>query len=394
MTDTRSQPGPDDEVIVELVPMVRKIVASRIRDPEVVDDLVQETLARVMAARSRVQGDTLEPYAAVTARNLVASLARGNDRARAKTHLLADLEPSESPAEDLLRQEESSLLAQALDRLPTEERDLLLAHEVHDQDTRSLAEHRDSTPGAVAAQLSRVRAKLRVEYLLIQEQVEPPTDRCRPVLRAISAGDRRRQRELDAGAHLLGCDCCSTISAALLDRRASAPRDDDVRVPISRDADVVTARQRGREAAARLGFSSTELTLIATAISEIARNIVRFADHGDMVIRTVQDDRGRPGVTIVARDVGPGIPQLREALQDGYSTYDGLGLGLPGARRLMDQFDVVTELGKGTTVTMTTWARRTGADQPTTGPGRDTGSRDTGTRADQPPTRRSRGDDT
>ena len=375
MTDTRPQPGPDDGGIVDLVPMVRKIVAARIRDPEVVDDLVQETLARVMAARSRVQGATLEPYAAVTARNLVASLARGNDRARAKTHLLLDLDASDSPAQDLLRQEERSLLAQALARLPDEERDLLLAHEVHDQDTRSLADHRDSTPGAIAAQLSRVRAKLRVEYLLTQEHVEPPSDRCRPVLRAVSAGDRRRQRELDAAGHLLECDCCSTITAILLDRRSTTPRDDDVRVPISRDADVVTARQRGREAAARLGFSSTELTLIATAISEIARNIVRFAERGDMVVRTVQDGSGRTGVTVVARDVGPGIPRLREALLDGYSTYDGLGLGLPGAKRLMDQFDVVTELGKGTTVTMTKWARRTGADQPGTRTGTNERSR-------------------
>ena len=76
-----------------------------------------------------------------------------------------------------------------------------------------------------------------------------------------------------------------------------------------------------------------------------------------MVISTV-DDGGRRGITIVARDVGPGIPALDEALQDGYSTYQGLGLGLPGAKRLMDQFDVVTEIGKGTTVTMTKYVER------------------------------------
>jgi serine/threonine-protein kinase RsbT len=149
------------------------------------------------------------------------------------------------------------------------------------------------------------------------------------------------------------------VSTLLLDRRSTTPRDDEVRVPISKDADVVTARQRGRETAARLGFSSTDLTLIATAISEIARNIVRFAERGDMVISRV-DEGGRVGVTIVARDVGPGIPALAEAMLDGYSTYAGLGLGLPGAKRLMDQFDIVTELGKGTTVTMTKWVDQSG----------------------------------
>jgi RNA polymerase sigma factor (sigma-70 family) len=361
VSDTRPQPGPDDEVIVELVPMVRKIVASRVRDPHVVDDLVQETIARVMAARSRVQGDTLAPYAAVTARNLVASMARRNDRAKAKTHLLVDLVPPEPPGEELLREEESSMVARALARLPAGERDLLLAHEVQDQDTASLAAHRDSTPGAVAAQLARVRAKLRVEYLLVHEEREPPTDRCRPVLRAISAGDRRRQRELEAGLHLLECDCCAEVSSSLLDRRASASRDDDVRVSIDRDADVVSARQLVRETAARLGLSATDQTLVATAVSEIARNIVKFAERGDMVITTVEQD-GRAGINIVARDVGPGIPNLTEAPGDGYSTYHGLGLGLPGARRLMDQFDVVTEVGKGTTVTMTKWAERTSTD--------------------------------
>ncbi|MDX6299029.1 MAG: hypothetical protein QOF53_243 [Nocardioidaceae bacterium] len=358
MSDAQTYPELDeDDVIVELVPMVRKIVSSRIRDPHLVDDLVQETLTRVMAAHSRVEGDTLAPYAAVTARNLVASLARRNDRARDKKHLLVDLDRPEPPGEDLLRREESSIVSAALSRLPAAERELLIAHEVQHQDTRTLAARRDSTPGAVAAQLSRARARLRVEYLLVSEQVEPSGDRCRPVLRALSAGDRRRQRELDTGAHLLECDCCARISAILFDRRTVGRADDEVRVPISHDADVVTARQRGRETAAQVGFSPTDLTLVATAISEVARNIVRFAERGDIVISTVSEggSEGAEGISIVARDVGPGIPDLHEAMRDGYSTYDGLGLGLPGARRLMDQFDIVSEPGRGTTVTMTKW---------------------------------------
>jgi serine/threonine-protein kinase RsbT len=116
----------------------------------------------------------------------------------------------------------------------------------------------------------------------------------------------------------------------------------------------VQARQRGREVAVRLGFSPTEATLLATAISEMARNIVKFAVRGQVVITEVAAD-ARQGVTIVVRDVGPGIPDVDEAMLDGFSTYNGLGLGLPGARRLMDEFEVVSEAGRGTTVTMTKW---------------------------------------
>lgn len=129
---------------------------------------------------------------------------------------------------------------------------------------------------------------------------------------------------------------------------------DEALLPIQTDKDVVLARQRGREIAAQIDFSSTDLTLIATAISEIARNVVRFADHGQMRIRIIEDPTRR-GVLIVARDIGPGIPDVRRALEDGYSTYGGMGLGLPGSRRLMDEFQIASEVGKGTTIMMTKW---------------------------------------
>jgi anti-sigma regulatory factor (Ser/Thr protein kinase) len=93
--------------------------------------------------------------------------------------------------------------------------------------------------------------------------------------------------------------------------------------------------------------------VIATAVSEIARNIVRFAGRGEVVIELLEQPR--PGVRVVARDAGPGIADIERALTDGYSTYRGLGLGLPGARRLMDEFSVVSEVNRGTTVTMTKW---------------------------------------
>ena len=117
---------------------------------------------------------------------------------------------------------------------------------------------------------------------------------------------------------------------------------------------MVVARKRGRELAAGVGFSATELTIIATAISEIARNIVMFAGRGELVVSLVGED-GRQGVTVVARDAGPGIADLERALRDGYSGYGGMGLGLPGSRRLMDEFEITSEVDKGTTVTMTKW---------------------------------------
>ena len=358
--------APEDEAdaaIVDLLPMVRRVVAARIRNPEVVDDLVQETLTRVMAARDRVEGDDLAPYASITARHLVASYAERNDRARAKAHLLLDSEVEGPPDEDLLRQEDRAAVQTALARLPEPERELLVAHEVYGESTATLAEKRDTTPGAVAAQLARVRAKVRVEYVIAHEGIEPPTDECRPVLRAISAGDRRRAQELDANGHLLGCATCSRLGETLTSRRPPKPDPDVVRVPVSRDADVVEARQKGREVAAPLGFSPTDCTVIATAISEVARNIVKFAHRGEVAIEVVR--RGEEdGVRVVARDAGPGIPDVPRALEDGYTTSDGLGLGLPGCRRLMDDFEIDSRPGDGTTVTMTKWTwRRPGLEK-------------------------------
>jgi len=130
----------------------------------------------------------------------------------------------------------------------------------------------------------------------------------------------------------------------------------DMRVVIARDGDIVTARQMGRELAVARGFSTTEQTLIATAISEIARNIVEYADHGEMVLSPVELN-GRPGLMVVAVDQGPGIEDPARAMRAGYSTRKSLGMGLPGAKRLMDEFELETEVGHGTTITMKKWVR-------------------------------------
>jgi serine/threonine-protein kinase RsbT len=125
-------------------------------------------------------------------------------------------------------------------------------------------------------------------------------------------------------------------------------------IPIASDLDIIRARQTGRTEASKLGFSSTDLTLIATAISELARNIVMYAREGEMIVRLIRSSEKR-GIVVIARDKGPGIPDVRQTLQDGYSTSRSLGLGLPGVRRLMDEFEIESQVGKGTVVTVKKW---------------------------------------
>jgi serine/threonine-protein kinase RsbT len=128
-------------------------------------------------------------------------------------------------------------------------------------------------------------------------------------------------------------------------------------IAIESDADVVTARQRARELAAEVELSSTDQTLLATAISEVARNITTYARRGEVSVAIVEDARGRRGIRVVARDDGPGIEDIERAMQDGYTTGGGLGLGLPGARRLVDDFALDSAPGRGTTVTLVKWSR-------------------------------------
>jgi serine/threonine-protein kinase RsbT len=128
----------------------------------------------------------------------------------------------------------------------------------------------------------------------------------------------------------------------------------EIRVRIASDADTVVARQKGREAALQIGLSRTDATFVATAISEIARNITVHAGHGEIVIRSVSEG-GRNGMLVVARDEGPGIRDVAAVLREEYASDAGLGIGLWGARRLMDEIDVSSGPGKGTTVTMKKW---------------------------------------
>jgi serine/threonine-protein kinase RsbT len=129
---------------------------------------------------------------------------------------------------------------------------------------------------------------------------------------------------------------------------------DETRLRVTSDVDIVSARQAGRAWAEQLGFSLTDLTGIATAISEVARNMTTYAGHGELILR-VENVKGRPALVVTAVDDGPGIRDIPEALEEGFSTGRGLGLGLPGARRLMDELEIESEPGRGTRVTMRKW---------------------------------------
>jgi len=130
----------------------------------------------------------------------------------------------------------------------------------------------------------------------------------------------------------------------------------EIRVPIEREEDVVIARQKGRELGAEIGFSNTDRTIIALAISEIARNIISYARRGEIVMCRI-DDGVRVGISIVAEDEGPGIADIELAMRDGYSTAKSLGVGLPGTKRIMDEFALTSVVGKGTIVKMKRWLR-------------------------------------
>jgi len=128
----------------------------------------------------------------------------------------------------------------------------------------------------------------------------------------------------------------------------------EIRVPIESDQDIVSARQAGRTLAIEFGLSGVDATFIATAISELARNILAYARKGEIMLRAIHGS-GRRGILVVASDRGPGIRDIQQALRDGFSTSGSLGLGLPGVRRLMDEFEIESRPGRGTTVSVKKW---------------------------------------
>jgi serine/threonine-protein kinase RsbT len=140
----------------------------------------------------------------------------------------------------------------------------------------------------------------------------------------------------------------------------SDPALDDMRLPITTEQDIVLARSQAREMAKRLGFGLVDQSRITTAVSELARNVVRYATNGRGValLRPLLGDSSAEGIEIVVSDDGPGIANLDEAMREGFTSGPGLGMGLPGTRRLMDEMQIDSALGRGTIVTIRKWLRR------------------------------------
>ena len=218
MSDLGLEPSSEGDV-AGLAPLVRRVVGARVSDASTVNDLVQETLTRVLAASARLDPSALAPYAVVTARNLVRSLARAEERGRRNAPRLLDPSRPEDPEERAVQSEDRRALADALAQLSPLDQQFLVAHEVEGVETAVLAERTGASTGSVAVRLSRARANLRMEYLLALRRVELPTPRCKPVLLALSTGDKRRQRQLEAGEHLLECPSCAALSEPLSARR-------------------------------------------------------------------------------------------------------------------------------------------------------------------------------
>ena len=131
---------------------------------------------------------------------------------------------------------------------------------------------------------------------------------------------------------------------------------DESNIEIITEWDIVTARQLGRDEAKKVGFGTVDQARITTAISELARNIYLFAKAGEIRIESVIEEN-RAGLIITAIDKGPGIEDIRKVMEEGFTTSGGLGSGLPGVKRLMDNMEIQSALGKGTTVRIEKWLK-------------------------------------
>jgi RNA polymerase sigma factor (sigma-70 family) len=189
----------------------------RARAVDDADDVVQESLTRLLESKDRLHPSAWGPYAVITARNLLVSRERERETAGRHRHRLYDPGALDSPEQGLLLQEEHRDLTRALDSLPAGDRELLLQRY-----SQHAADSSRSLPAATAARLARARARLRVAYLVQHGRVQLPTSRCRPVLEALTSGDRRRQERLGAARHLLACPVCAAHSAGLVARRRAS----------------------------------------------------------------------------------------------------------------------------------------------------------------------------
>lgn len=126
-------------------------------------------------------------------------------------------------------------------------------------------------------------------------------------------------------------------------------------IALEDEHDIVVARNEARRFAASVGFGLVEQTRLATVASELARNVVKYAKRGRMIAQPVESAAGRRGLRLIFEDTGPGIPDIAAAMRDGFSTGRGLGKGLPGAKRLVHEFEIESEVGRGTKVSIVRW---------------------------------------
>ena len=205
--------------IVALEPLVRRIAANRLSSRDDIDDVVQETLTRLLEARPRLELRTLASYAVVTTRHLVTSLQRRREIAERHAPKTFDPRAPLDPEERVLQLEEQRALLSGLARLREGERDALIERDVLDASTAEVAAKESTTPGAAATRLTRARARLRVEYLLAFRGLRDlPAPRCRSVLYALAAGDKARQVSLAAGDHIDECSSCASVVGPLIAR--------------------------------------------------------------------------------------------------------------------------------------------------------------------------------
>ncbi|MEO7234299.1 MAG: sigma-70 family RNA polymerase sigma factor [Lapillicoccus sp.] len=214
----RPTPGQTEDDVAALRAPLSRYVMSRVRDPHRAEDIVQETLLRMLQVRERMELETLSAYAFTVARNLVHSSARSDVTARTHLSRLHDPQEPERPEQAVASAETRRALASAIAQLTPGGRALFVAHEVEERPLAELAALRAVAPGTLASQLHRTRARLRVDYLLSLRRVTLPTRTCRPVLMAVSAGDRRAQASLDAGEHLAHCRVCGDLAPPLTQR--------------------------------------------------------------------------------------------------------------------------------------------------------------------------------
>jgi RNA polymerase sigma factor (sigma-70 family) len=204
--------------LADVEAVVRRTLAARTRDQHLVEDLTQETLARLAGTEHRFSPDAERAYAVVTARNLLVSHFRRQSVRGRHLHRLLDDEGSDDPAQATLDKEERDAMTSALSQLDPADRDLLMRHEVSGTDLATLAGEANVTSGAIAMRLARARANLRLKFLLAFRRMELPTNHCRPVLLAFAVGDRRRQAQLDADEHVRTCSACAQLVGPMTQR--------------------------------------------------------------------------------------------------------------------------------------------------------------------------------